>query len=156
MIQRVQSLYLLLTTIISVLFLSGDLLKFTDNTNNLIIINLGGMKRISEAGGMTEQLEKLLPLAGLLLLIPLVSFLAIFLFKRRKLQLTFSIALIIIIILLISSITFYSLYIIRNYNAEIIPGYKLILPVLMLICAFLAFRGIKKDVDLIKSYDRLR
>jgi hypothetical protein len=122
----------------------------------LILINLGGIKRISEAGGGTEQLEKLLPFAGLLLLIPLVSFLVIFLFKKRKLQLTFSIALIILIILLISSITLYSLYIIRIYNAEIIPGYKLILPVLMLICAFLAFRGIKKDEDLIKSYDRLR
>lgn len=155
MVQRIQSLYLLLTTIFSVLFLSGNFLKFRDNINNLIFINLGGIKRISEAGG-TEHLEKLLPLAGLLLLISLVSFLAIFLFKKRKLQLTFSIALIILIILLFSSIMFYSLYIIRNYNAEIIPGYKLILPVLMLICAFLAFRGIKKDVDLIKSYDRLR
>jgi hypothetical protein len=156
MVQRIQSLYLLLTTIFSVLFLSGNFLKFTENINNLIFINLGGIKRISEAGGATEHLDKLLPLAGLLLLIPLVSFLAIFLFKKRKLQLTFSITLIILILLLIFSITFYSLYIIRNYNAEIIPGYKLILPVFMLICAFLAFRGIKKDVDLIKSYDRLR
>jgi hypothetical protein len=112
--------------------------------------------RISEAGGRTEQLEKLLPLAGLLLLIPLVSFLAIFLFKKRKLQLTFCIALIILIILLIFSITLFSLYIIRVYNAEIIPGYNLILPGFMLICAYLAFRGIKKDEDLIKSYDRLR
>jgi hypothetical protein len=48
------------------------------------------------------------------------------------------------------------LSIVTKFDAEIIPGFKMILPVLILITSILALRGIRKDDRLVKSYDRLR
>lgn len=155
MIQRIQSLYLLLTTVLSGLFLKGNIIKFVDMSNNSLIINFGGISR-AIAGGGNEQIEKLIPLSGLLLLIPVLSFITIFFYKNRKSQIRFAKTLLGIIVILICCTAYYAFYVIRNFNAEMLPAINLILPVLMLICTYLAYRGIRKDEDLVKSYDRLR
>lgn len=155
MIQRIQSLYLLLTTVFSVLFLNGSIIKFVDVSNNSVIINFGGINKVI-AGGGNEPIEKLISLSVLLILIPVVSLITIFLFKKRKSQIKFAIALLGIIVILICTIVYYANYVIQNFNAEILPDANLILPLLMLICTYLAYRGIRKDEDLVKSYDRLR
>lgn len=155
MIQRIQSLYLLLTTVFSVLFLKGSIIKFVDVSNNPVIINFGGINKVI-AGGGTELIEKLIPFSVLLLLIPVLSIITIFLFKKRKSQLWFTISLLCLLLILICTTTYYALYIIRNFNTEMVSYIKLILPILMLICTYLAYRGIRKDEDLVKSYDRLR
>jgi uncharacterized membrane protein YidH (DUF202 family) len=49
-----------------------------------------------------------------------------------------------------------SFNIVSKFEARIIPGFKMILPILILIISILAYRGIKKDDQLVKSYDRLR
>lgn len=155
MIQRVQSLYLLLTTVFSVLFLKGSIIKFIDESNNSLFINFGGINRIL-AGGGAEQIEKLIPLSVLLSLVPVLSFITLFFYKKRKSQLRLATGLICIVMIQILIIVYYSYYVIHNFNAEMLPGINLILPVLMLICSYLAYRGIKKDEDLVRSYDRLR
>jgi hypothetical protein len=43
-----------------------------------------------------------------------------------------------------------------KHSTEIVPGIKMALPFLMLISMILAYKGIKKDDDLVKGYDRLR
>jgi hypothetical protein len=155
MIQRIQTIYLLLTTLFSIFFLGGKILKFTDEAKNFIYIGLSGLKKFNEAGG-TEQISMLLPLAVLLILIPVVSIITIFLFKNRKIQIKLAAGLIFLVGLLILAIAYYTYSFSRNYNAEIQFGINLILPVLMLICSCLAYRRIKKDEEIVKSYDRLR
>ena len=61
-----------------------------------------------------------------------------------------------LIVILIGCIAYYAFYVTRNFNAEMLPALNLVIPVLMLIFTYLAFRGIRKDDRLIKSYDRLR
>jgi hypothetical protein len=51
---------------------------------------------------------------------------------------------------------YYSYVIISKYGGVLVLGVKMILPVVMLISSILAFRGIRKDDHLVKSYDRLR
>lgn len=155
MIQRIQTIYLSLTTLFSVLFLSGKILRFTDESNNLLYIGAAGLKKISEAGG-AEQLGMILPLEVLLILVPVLSIITVFLFRNRKIQKKFAAGLIMISVLLIIVLAFYAFSVSRKYHAEIQPGINLILPVLMLLCSFLAYRGIRKDENLVKSYDRLR
>jgi hypothetical protein len=155
MIQRIQSLYLLLTTLFSVLFLNGIIIKFLTGTNEVLYLTFTGINRFSEVAG-TENIEKLIPLSILLVLVPLTSFITVFLFKKRKLQLNFAVGLITIIIIKILTVFYYSNYVINEHAAELVPGFSLALPFLSLIFAFLAFRGIKKDDNLIRSYDRLR
>lgn len=155
MIQRIQSIYLLLTTLLSVLFLKVDIIRFIDVSNNFLIINFGGITRTIKGEG-TEQIEKLIPLSGLLLLIPIISFVTIFLYKNRKLQIRFAGALIVIIAIMIFTGAYYAFDVIRNFNSHMVPGLNLVFPVLIMIFTYLAYRGIKKDDDLVRSYDRLR
>src|SRR4030042_451799 len=152
MIQRLQSVYLLLTTLCSVLFLSGNMLKFTDDSGNLLSITYKGLKRIA-GGAAPEQLERLLPLTILVILIAVVALIAIFLYRNRKLQIRFTIGLLILILILVIVLAGYSFLVMRNYNADINRSIKMILPLLMLLFTYLAYRGIRKDEDLVKSYD---
>jgi amino acid transporter len=59
-------------------------------------------------------------------------------------------------ICLIILVSYYSYLIVRYYNAELIPGIKMFFPLIILVTALLAYRGISKDENLVKSYDRLR
>lgn len=155
MIQRIQSLFLLMTTLMSLLFLKGSYLNFIDKSGSVIKVTFTGLLRITE-GQNFELIQNLLPLTVLLVLIPVLSLLTIFIFKNRTIQLWLSLSLIILISGFIIVSIYYSSTVISELGAEIIPGFKMFIPVLMLILAILAYLGIKKDDRLIKSYDRLR
>jgi hypothetical protein len=155
MIQRIQSLYLLLTTLLSGLFLKGNFLKLIDTEGSGIIVNFTGIYKASGDKGF-DLIEKLLPLSIIFILIPVISVLAIFLYKNRKLQLKITLILIIVSILLIAISTYYGISIINSYHASFVPGIKMLIPFLILVFAILAYTGIKKDEALVKSYDRLR
>jgi hypothetical protein len=51
---------------------------------------------------------------------------------------------------------YYGYSVINEYQTELVPGYKMFIPLVMLVLETLALRGIKKDENLVKSYDRLR
>jgi len=81
---------------------------------------------------------------------------AIFIFKNRKIQMKVVLILIILSIVLIIALIHVSFRIISKFDATIIPGIKMILPILILVFSILAYMGIRKDDRLVKSYDRLR
>jgi len=155
MIQRIQSLYLFLTTLLSLLFLNGSFLSFINKTGTVIKITFTSMVKSSEGQGI-ELINKLLPLSIIILLIPVLSLVTIFVFKKRNIQLLLSKILIGLVTGLILVSGYYSYIIITDYSGEIVPGVKMALPLIMLILSILAFRGIRKDDRLVKSYDRLR
>jgi hypothetical protein len=130
MIQRFQTIYLLLTTLFSILFLSGKMLVLKNETG---VVELHGI---------------ILPLVVLLILIAAISLLTIFLFKNRKFQLKLSIALIVLSIILILALAYYAFTLSGKYNAPIQFSINLIFPVMVLVFSILAYRGIKKDDDL--------
>ncbi|MBE3086452.1 MAG: DUF4293 domain-containing protein [Bacteroidetes bacterium] len=155
MIQRIQSFYLFLTTLLSLLFLKGSFLNFIDKTGSVIKVTFNGIVRDTGGQGF-EQIEKLLLLTVFMVLIPVLSLVTIFIFKNRKIQLWLALSLIILTCGFIVVSFYYSWFIITEYGAEIVPGFKMVIPLLMLVFAVLAYRGIRKDDRLIKSNDRLR
>jgi uncharacterized membrane protein len=155
MIQRIQSLYLLLTTLSSILFLNGSILKFIKSDGQEIILKFNGVYQVA-TDRTGEILGKALPYSLLSVLIPLLSVAALLLFKRRKLQAKMTLILILLEIMLLAASAFYIFSTIKNYGATLTPGIKMIIPLLTIIFSILAFRGIKKDEDLVKSYDRMR
>lgn len=154
MIQRIQSLYLLLTTILAILFLSGEIVVFIEGINEFSLRFSG----INKSAGTSDLVfvEKLVPLSIVLMAVPLFSLITIFLYKYRKLQMKLTFLLILLIIIEILTVAYYSRYIAITYNATFEPGIKLVIPVLMILFSILAYRGIRKDEDLVRSYDRLR
>jgi hypothetical protein len=155
MIQRIQSIYLSLTIILSLFLFKGANLNFIDNSGSVIKVTFTGIFRTS-AGQSLELVEKLLPFSLLIILIPAFSLITVFLFKNRNIQLWLALSVIILIFGLISILIFYSWNVISEYKVTIVPGFKMVIPILMLVFSVLAYRGIKKDDRLIKSYDRLR
>lgn len=155
MIQRLQSVYLFLTTLLSILFLNGTLLSFINKsglTYNLTFLNI---TKVAE-GQAAQNVGTVWPLSIILVLIIVLSVICILLYKNRTRQLLFSKILISLILVLILIIVYYTYSITSQYDTTFVPGIKMVIPVLMLAFSVLAFRGIKKDDQLVKSYDRLR
>ena len=155
MIQRIQSLYLAIIIILSLLLLSGGILNFTDGAGNTL--------KLSSAGILTDQNQKIVsqvfaawPLTLAEVLIILISLVAVLMFRNRKKQMYLTLLLIIMSAVIIAVITWFGFKTLHDLNMNLRPGIKMALPVLILVFSILAFRGIQKDDQLVKSYDRLR
>lgn len=154
MIQRIQSVYLILTTLLSVLFLNGKMIILKGGADQDIYATISGIKRMGESGPGLQG--NILPLVIIIIAVASLAFITIFLYKKRKLQAKFSMFLIVMSVLMILAIAYYIFRYTTVYNAELRISISLILPLLSLLCSILAYRGIRKDDELVRSYDRLR
>ncbi len=68
MIQRIQTVYLLLTTILSVIFLNGHIIKFAGGPKNVLYVGSDGIRIMDNTGG-SETIWILLILTCLIILI---------------------------------------------------------------------------------------
>jgi hypothetical protein len=155
MIQRIQSVYLFLTTVLSIIFLQGSFFNFTGKAATAIKVTMSGIEQGSAAQGFSV-IEKLYPLTIAIILIAIFSLAAIFIFKKRNIQ-TILVKILIVLVVFLIIACIHSIYrITSQHSMQLKPGIKLAFPILMLVFSILAHRGIKKDDDLVKSYDRLR
>lgn len=149
MIQRIQSLYLLAVAILSVVGLCspigtiiGDNHEISELTN--LCINLSdGTKDYAPWA-----------LFVILLVVAILSFVTIFLFKRRMLQIRMTI---------FSSVVLVGYYIVLAVfvfmlaeDTGFVPSWIICLPFVSLVLNWLAIRSIGADEALVKAYDRLR
>lgn len=155
MIQRIQSVYLFLIALLSSLLFSGSIVNFINGSGSVFKITFASIIKSAESNGL-EVIEKLIPLSVLIILIPIISLVTIFVFKNRKIQMRLAMFLMILCTLMVFALIHGSIIIISKFGATITPGFKMILPLVMLILSVLAYLGIKKDDHLVKSYDRLR
>jgi hypothetical protein len=156
MIQRIQTLYLLLGAILSGFLLFSDMavIRYSDE-----IYLLNGMGYYLADGLETEFVEPNLGMSTTLFFMLLASIACILLFKNRRKQITLSM-LLISISLLFNVLLFMSKSLLPASLGEgeslleftWIVALAVALPVLF----FLAWRGIRRDELLIKSADRLR
>ncbi|MGD0581582.1 MAG: DUF4293 family protein [Bacteroidales bacterium] len=154
MIQRIQTVWLFLCIILSLLLLEGNFLGFTGPHQESFVLNIHGLSSVS--GKETEMPGSALLMTIVLIIIPAASAIAIFLFRKRSLQkLAVMIAILASLVLIICEGYYWSLMGSRYY-ASIVPGIKMVFPVIITILAILAYLGIRKDERLVKSYDRLR
>jgi hypothetical protein len=89
-------------------------------------------------------------------LVPFAAVVAIFLYKNRKLQKKIIFFDIMLELILIISVFILLLPVVQHNSAILKPGYRIIMPLLSLIFLVVAYLGIRKDDELVKSYDRLR
>ncbi len=154
MIQRIQSIWLLISAIASGFLVKGGIINFIDATGQKYFTGFSGISKFADTG--QELIVRSIPLAALIIVIILLSVVSILLFKSRQVQKVFTLVLVALSLCLIILVTYYSYILLKNYGAELIPGFKMALPVIILIAAILAYRGILRDDRLVKSYDRLR
>lgn len=153
MIQRIQTLYLLVAVILLGLMATLPIAQyFSDVTETVYKLGFNGIR--TEDG--TVAGFSVLPYSILTGLCWLVALITIFLYKKRMLQIRLSIFNI-VLLLGLQGLTFYY---ITAAKSELDAAYSFLLPfvfpVVAAILSFLAFRAISKDEALIRSLDRLR
>jgi len=139
----------------SFLFLNVSFLNFIDRSGSLIKVTFTQIIRETSTG-VYKLPESSYILSFLIILIPLLSVGTIVLYKKRSLQMWFVKFIIIIVVAFIIASGLYTYIIMTKYDSDILPGFRMIIPLLQLIFSVLAYRGIRRDDDLVKSYDRLR
>lgn len=144
MIQRIQTIYLFIAAIISGgLIFVFDLWKTVDNISF----------EAKDAFASNDILVKLIPI--LFVGSALLSLIAIFQFKNRKLQFVLGRLNILTNLFLLGLLIYQSL----NLSGETVvseKGIGLVLPIIVIFLLAIANKAIKKDEDLVKSVDRLR
>lgn len=152
MIQRIQTLYLVVATILMAMTFIFPIAEF----------NIAGvdftLSAFSLSGG--NQSESTFWMGLLLAMATAVPFVTIFLFKRRTLQIRLCA---VEAVLLLGSLAFIGLYywlsnrFFAGYDIEHKQfGWSAIMPVMALILDVLAARAIFKDEVLVRSLDRIR
>jgi hypothetical protein len=155
MIQRIQSLYLTFIVLLSLLFIKGAVLSFSSESGKVIKLTFIG--RVTDSSGQIfAQIDNIWILSFILILIPFFSLFTLLIYKNRKIQLFLAMVLIGVSAALIIAMSFSAYFIIDTFNTTFIPGFKIAVPLLILIFSILAYRGILKDDRLVRSYDRLR
>ncbi len=156
MIQRVQSVYLLLVTVLMSFLLVRPYaeIKIADG-NRLMFYSWSVQKQISEQD--PETFKNTMPLFLLVIITGMLNFINIFFFNRRLLQIRLCIvSVIILVLMLILMFMYYSGA--RSLPDQTVHAFRLamILPILAMIMNFMAYRGIHHDELLVNSYNRIR
>jgi hypothetical protein len=154
MIQRIQTLWFLFTALFSGLLIPGSFLHFSGEKGADYLIGFSGLLK-SETGSQ-DLLTRLYPMAIIVLIIIALSLISIFLFKKRTIQKILAIVIILLSCILIIMLAYSSYKLISDFNVEVVPTVKMVVPFLIPLTAYMAYRGIIKDDKLVRSYDRLR
>ena len=144
MIQRIQTLYLFISAVISL----GLIFVFT-LWKNAADIDLFAMDLFEESNLVFKIVPILFLLSGLMSLISLV------LYKTRLKQFILNRFNILINLILLGVLIYHLLTL--SGEAEVSEkGIGVVLPIIAIVLLVLANKAIKKDEDLVKSVDRLR
>ena len=155
MIQRIQTLYLLLAAALMSLTLFLPLATIWQGGNEIII------KAWFADGTVGFKAPLPLYLGIILSVATALPFVTIFLYKKRMAQIRLCVS---EIVLLLGSVAFIALYCYRMCDvlAELMQelnftlGFAALMPVVAIIPMVLAIRGIAKDEALVRSLDRIR
>jgi hypothetical protein len=165
MIQRKQTLYLLMIFIINLVLIlfninvTKGLLRVTDiDTDKAYFYELGIVKTVVKTEPINEFTNGSLLYS--VIAVSLISLIAIFLFKKLPLQMRL-VAFNFLFILLLWFNMIYQIYKLnRTSSIELVSSdlnyVTLFIPTILLLFNLLAFKGIKKDIELLASVDRLR
>jgi len=146
MIQRIQTIYLLISLMALSLLFFNPIIGFTNDAAGSWQLFLQGIKETAAT----------LPLVILFGLSELLGFLSVIAYKRRALQMRMTAF---NMILQILSYGIIALYVFQGKNHLGATPHLLffsIMPLLAAICSYLAFRGIRRDIYTLKALDRLR
>jgi len=148
MIQRIQSIWLLLAAVTILCLLVVPVIGAGSSSEYYVLYG-SGLKKTGAGDSATN-----IPLLISTVFAGLISLVNIFNFRNRKLQVR--IAMLNVILILALSLWFSQ--IVRSVSGltqiDLEPG--IFLPLVAIIFTLLAIRGIKKDEKLIRSADRLR
>ena len=165
MIQRKQTIYMLVAVVCMTIFTFAKMFTFNAADSSMTLYTYG--YSIQEMGA--EPVSQLLNLRAVcMVLLAAISTVLmavnIFLFKKRELQLSLLMSQYALLVGIIGYGVYYVWSFSSIYAESIadgsaltnVPGWSLCLPVVTLVMNFLAVRGVASDIALLRSVDRIR
>jgi hypothetical protein len=165
MIQRKQTLYMLVAVVCMTIFTFAKMFTFNAADSSMTLYTYG--YSIQEMGA--EPVNQLLNLRAVCMVLlaaisTLLMLVNIFLFKKRELQLSLLMSQYALLVGIIGYGVYYVWSFSSIYAESIadgsaltnVPGWSLCLPVVTLVMNFLAVRGVASDIALLRSVDRIR
>ena len=144
MIQRIQTIYLLLATLLS----GGSIFLFNLWTTNEDV-------KFFVMDSFSSNNTLLVVMAVLFFLSAALTFVTVFQFKKRQLQFVLGRLTILTNFILLGILVYFA----QNLSGEMEvseKGIGLLIPILTILLVVMANKAIKKDEELVKSVDRLR
>lgn len=149
MIQRIQTIWFLLASAVAVLIFFFPVVELSSDS----VIHVHEYESISIAG-IDNLIQTGYIIAGLTGFIAFLSFIGIFMYKKRNLQMRICVFISLLVIFLVLLITYFSWSKFSNPGAAV--GLSAILPLIIFIFILMARRAVKKDDELVRSVDRIR
>lgn len=155
MIQRIQTIYLLIVVILSGITLLTVQAGFVGNADAAqYILNYKGVFQVQSTG--MDFVKNVWALTALCVLIPTIAVATIFVYKKRLLQIRLSIINSVLLAGYYGLLFIYLWQTGTTLDAEWYLEMVTAFPLVNIILTFLAIRAIGKDEALIKSLNRLR
>jgi len=157
MLQRIQTVYLLLIVVLSILTLFmpvANLINKADLQSLIYSVNYKGV--FLENNGVSTFISSVWGLTAIAAIVPIVSIVTIFLYKNRKLQVRLSFFNMVLMAGYYALLTIYLWFACLNLNTDWSLKIYTAFPLVNIILNTLAIRAIAKDEALVKSLNRLR
>lgn len=142
---------MLAIAVLSGLMLTGDLITMDAGAGSLFNISFPGL-----ADGAGKLVQRLWPLSFIMALVPVLALAAVFLYKKRTLQMRITMFILLLSLGTIILGAFYVMMFNRKIEVTLIWKVRALFPLVSAILAWLAYRAIMKDDLKVRSYDRLR
>ena len=149
MIQRIQTVYLLVVAILAVVMISLPVRSFV--TPDYHMSELTNLALVSEEGVSDYAPWALFALQTVSAILALVT---IFLYKKRMLQIRLTLFNMLVLVGYYVTLVIFVLNL--KGDASFVPSWTVCLPLISIILSWLAIRAIGKDEMLVKAYERLR
>lgn len=149
MIQRIQTVYLLVVAILAVVMISLPVGSFV--TPDYRMSELTNLALVSEEGVSDYAPWALFALQTVSAILALVT---IFLYKKRMLQIRLTLFNMLVLVGYYVTLVIFVLNL--KGDASFVPSWTVCLPLISIILSWLAIRAIGKDEMLVKAYERLR
>ena len=166
MIQRKQTLYMLVAVVCMTIFTFAKMFTFNAAGSSMTLYTYGYSIQEMGAAEPVSQLFNLRAVCMVLLaaISTLLMLVNIFLFKKRELQLSLLMSQYALLVGIIGYGVYYVWSFSSIYAESIaadsaltnVPRWSLCLPVVTLVMNFLAVRGVASDIALLRSVDRIR
>ena len=154
MIQRIQTIYLLLAAFLMSLLFTNPIAEIL--VSEKLILTLWHNKIAASDAELFSQISTW-PVTVLLAVIVLVELIIVFLYKNRNLQIRLSIFNLLLMFGLVGLIFYFT-----KHTLNSLDGIKsaflwpVVCPMISIILNYLALKAIQKDENLVRSYDRIR
>jgi hypothetical protein len=156
MLQRIQSLYMVIAVVASAMLFFFPVAKYNHDVQGTYVLFVSGLKYMIEPP-IIVNFWLTFPMLLFTVLSILLTIVAIFIFKKRMIQLWMvNISFLLNITLIILVFLYYTSHFEKQLNTLASYQFGIFLPIVSLICLVMASRAIRKDEALVRSSDRLR